>query len=56
MLLNIIYLIGAAFIGVAYLSFAYMLIAMQIALDAHARRFERERTRKPFFVAKAVPA
>jgi O-antigen ligase len=53
---NIIYLIGAAFIGVAYLSFAYMLIAMQIALDAHARRFERERTRKPFFVAKAVPA
>lgn len=53
---NIIYLIGAAFIGVAYLSFAYMLIAMQIALDAHARRFERERTRKPFFVAKVVPA
>jgi probable O-glycosylation ligase (exosortase A-associated) len=53
---NIIYLIGAAFIGVAYLSFAYMLIAMQIALDAHARRFELERTRKPFFAAKAVPA
>ena len=30
--------------------------AMQIALDAHARRFELERTRKPFFAAKAVPA
>jgi O-antigen ligase len=53
---NIIYLIGAAFIGVAFLPFAYMLIAMQIALDAYARRFEREKTRKPFFTAKAVPA
>lgn len=53
---NVIYLIGAAFIGVAYLSFAYMLIAMQIALDAYARRLERERTRKPFYVPAAVPA
>jgi probable O-glycosylation ligase (exosortase A-associated) len=53
---NIIYLIGAAFIGVAFLPFAYMLIAMQIALDAYARRFEREKTPKPFFTAKAVPA
>lgn len=53
---NVIYLIGATFIGVAFLSFAYMLIAMQIALDAYARRMEREKTRQPFFVQKAVPA
>lgn len=53
---NVIYLIGAGFIGVAYLSFAYMLIAMQIALDAYARRLERTRNRTPFHVAKAVPA
>ncbi|RJT25147.1 putative O-glycosylation ligase, exosortase A system-associated [Chakrabartia godavariana] len=53
---NVIYLIGAGFIGVAYLSFAYMLIAMQIALDAYARRLKRTRNRTPFHVAKAVPA
>lgn len=53
---NVIYLIGAAFIGVAFLSFAYMLIAMQIALDAYAGRFEKARNRKPFFVPNAVPA
>lgn len=52
---NVIYLIGAGFIGVAFLPFAYMLVAMQIALDSYARRLERDRTRTPFYTAKTVP-
>lgn len=53
---NVIYLIGAGFIGVAYLPFAYMLVAMQIALDGYARRSERDRVQSPLFPAQAVPA
>ena len=53
---NVIYLIGAGFIGVAYLSFAYMLIAMQIALDAYAGRMERARRQTPFQAIRAAIA
>lgn len=36
---QIIYLVGAAFVGIAYQPFAFMIVGMQCALWAHSRRF-----------------
>lgn len=49
---QIIYLVGALFVGIAFQPFIFMLIGVQIALTEHVRRSERAETRKPFFKTK----
>ena len=50
---QIVYLVGAAFVGIAYQPFALMLIGTQIGLDAMLRRRERSKL-KPGFLRRAV--
>jgi hypothetical protein len=41
---QIVYLVGALFVGIAFQPFAFMLIALQIALWSMVRRAEQQRT------------
>lgn len=53
---NIIYLIGAGFVGIAFQPFIYMLVGMQIGLDSYARRRRRAKTLNPLFATAAPRA
>lgn len=45
---NIVYLVGALFVGIAFMPFALMLIALQIALQGYARRMDQARRGRRF--------
>lgn len=45
---HVIYLLGAAFVGIAFQPFIYMLIGAQIGLDTYLGRRRAEATRRPF--------
>jgi len=49
---QIIYLVGALFVGIAFQPFIFMLIGVQIALTEYARRGELARSHRPFFIPK----
>jgi O-antigen ligase len=49
---QIIYLIGALFVGIAFQPFIFMLIGVQIALVEHVRRMRQGNGARPFFQAK----
>jgi probable O-glycosylation ligase (exosortase A-associated) len=49
---QIIYLIGALFVGIAFQPFIFMLIGVQIALVEHVRRMRQGHGARPFFQAK----
>jgi probable O-glycosylation ligase (exosortase A-associated) len=53
---HIIYMVGAAFVGIALQPFVYMLIGMQIGLDTYAKRRLGEAAWTPFAGAKPKPA
>ncbi|MGE0773726.1 MAG: putative O-glycosylation ligase, exosortase A system-associated [Sphingomonadaceae bacterium] len=48
---QIIYLVGALFVGIAFQPFIFMLIGVQIALTEHVRRGRQEQ-RRPFLTAR----
>ena len=48
---QIIYLVGALFVGIAFQPFIFMLIGVQIALTEHVRR-GRQGQRRPFLTAR----
>ena len=48
---QIIYLVGALFVGIAFQPFIFMLIGVQIALAEHVRR-NRQEVRRPFFTQR----
>jgi probable O-glycosylation ligase (exosortase A-associated) len=52
---HIIYMVGAAFVGIALQPFVYMLIGMQIGLDTYAKRRLGEAAWTPFAGAKPKP-
>lgn len=49
---HIIYMVGAAFVGIAFQPFVYMLVGMQIGLDTYATRRGQEAAGKPVRQAK----
>ena len=51
---QLIYLLGAAFIGIAFQPFIYMLIGAQIGLDTYLARKRNETAWRP--IRKALPA
>jgi probable O-glycosylation ligase (exosortase A-associated) len=53
---HIIYMVGAAFVGIALQPFVYMLIGMQIGLDTYAKRRLGEAAWTPFSGSKPKPA
>ncbi len=53
---HIIYMIGAAFVGIAFQPFVYMLVGMQIGLDTYAHRRALEAAWKPFAGDALAPA
>lgn len=53
---HIIYMVGAAFVGIALQPFVYMLIGMQIGLDTYAKRRAGEAAWTPFAGVKPKPA
>lgn len=53
---HIIYMVGAAFVGIAFQPFVYMLVGMQIGLDTYAHRRDAEARWKPLTHGKLQPA
>ena len=53
---QLIYLVGALFVGIAYQPFIFMLIGMQIGLDTYARRRANEAAWRPISDAVAALA
>lgn len=53
---HIIYLLGAAFVGIAFQPFIYMLIGAQIGLDTYLARRRSEAGWRPFRKPAPVPA
>lgn len=53
---HIIYMVGAAFVGIAFQPFVYMLVGLQIGLDTYAKRREAEARWKPLAADRAQPA
>lgn len=53
---HLIYMLGAAFVGIAFQPFLYMLIGAQIGLDTYLARRRREAGWKPFLRAKKAGA
>ena len=49
---QIIYLIGALFVGIAFQPFVFMLIGVQIALTEHVRRSGQAALPRPFFTPR----
>ncbi|OYY65247.1 putative O-glycosylation ligase, exosortase A system-associated [Sphingomonas sp. 28-62-11] len=52
---HIVYLLGAAFVGIAFQPFIYMLIGAQIGLDTYVGRRRAEAGWRPFRKASAAP-
>ncbi len=53
---HIIYMVGAAFVGIASQPFVYMLVGLQIGLDTYAQRRAAEAAWKPFANDEPKPA
>jgi probable O-glycosylation ligase (exosortase A-associated) len=53
---QLIYMLGAAFVGIAFQPFIYMLIGAQIGLDTYLTRKRDETTAKGFRPARPMPA
>tara|TARA_R110000782_G_scaffold78276_5_gene155208 strand:+ start:94187 stop:95548 length:1362 start_codon:yes stop_codon:yes gene_type:complete len=51
---HLIYLLGAAFIGIAYQPFIFMLLALQIGLSTYLARRRKEELAEPIFVPAAT--
>jgi probable O-glycosylation ligase (exosortase A-associated) len=52
---HLVYLLGAAFVGIAFQPFVYMLIGAQIGLDTYLTRKRKERTFRPMQRATREP-
>ncbi|OYY89598.1 MAG: putative O-glycosylation ligase, exosortase A system-associated [Sphingomonas sp. 28-66-16] len=53
---HLVYLLGAAFVGIAFQPFVYMLIGAQIGLDTYLARRRREAAWRPLRKARPAPA
>ena len=55
---QLIYLLGAAFVGIAFLPFIYMILALQIGLDTYLAARRRKASFRPMVerMTAAVPA
>ncbi|MGD9811580.1 MAG: putative O-glycosylation ligase, exosortase A system-associated [Sphingobium sp.] len=51
---HLIYLLGAAFVGIAYQPFVFMLLALQIGLATYLARRRREEMQEPIFAGTAA--
>lgn len=49
---QIIYMVGALFVGIAFQPFIFMLIGVQIALAEHVRRSRQGDSKRPFFTSR----
>ncbi|MBK8629762.1 MAG: putative O-glycosylation ligase, exosortase A system-associated [Sphingomonadales bacterium] len=52
---HIIYMVGAAFVGIAFQPFVYMLVGLQIGLDTYARRRDAEARWSPLVQKQQEP-
>lgn len=51
---QVVYLVGAMFVGIAYLPFNFMLVGLQIALSLHVRRHDAAKLARPAPGARRV--
>ncbi len=51
---HLVYLLGAAFVGIAYQPFIFMMLAMQIGLGTYVARIRKGERAEPIFARQAV--